>query len=73
MTHEFTSEDWEEIKGGYKLEFEINLEDKQDKPIVQVYQYMDTDVAVLNAYPTIITHIVTVHSSGKFSGYVVIK
>lgn len=71
MVHEFKAEHWKEIKGGYALEF--NLEKENEKPIVQVYQYIDKDVAVLSAYATIITHIVTVHASSKFSGYIVIK
>lgn len=68
MTHEFTSETWIQINGGFTIEFP--LEDNK-KPIVQVYQYHQ-GAAVLTATLTIVTHIVTISTPTKFSGYIVI-
>ncbi|MGN7707216.1 hypothetical protein [Chryseobacterium sp. 22543] len=75
MTHKFSADKWEGEEGAFV--FQIPLEESEEKPLVQVYQYSDegtsiASIVMINVYIT--EQNVVILSSGKpFNGYAVVK
>ncbi|NIF06645.1 hypothetical protein F3J23_14440 [Chryseobacterium sp. Tr-659] len=72
MIFEFTLEHWVPINGGYTLKLDINLGNNIDKAKVQIYRLIK-GVPTLSSYIPSITDTLTLNSSNKFSGFVVIR